>query len=147
MTRTCLAKCLVNTLWIQLNKEKPAIGIFARKSKKKQKPFQNTRLKAARRSSGSSILDSCSTKNLENQGEKYFTENSAQPLEEAVGSKVKIKVKKTLINMFFTPIIPLSDLRNVHLWVNSSFSGRTVLNLALVGKLKHFFESVKNSQK
>ena len=61
-------------------KKKQVIEIFARKCKKKQKFFQNTRLEAARRSSGGRILDSCSTENLENQGEKYFTESIAQQL-------------------------------------------------------------------
>ena len=93
-------------------KQKQTIEIFAEKGKKKQKSFWNTPSEAQRRSSGGSIWNSSSTKDMGNQGKKYSTETTAQQLEKAVDSKVKINTKKTC-NMLSPPIIPIEDLRNV----------------------------------
>ena len=43
--------------------------------------------------------------------------------------------------MFFPPIIPIEDLRNIHPWVKSLFSARIVPNLLLAGRLNHFLEA------
>ena len=43
--------------------------------------------------------------------------------------------------MFFPPIIPIEDLRNVHPWVKSLLSAKIVPNLSLAGRLNHFLEA------
>ena len=53
------------------------------------------------------------------------TETTAQQLEKAVDPKVKINTKE-IFNIFFPPVIPIEDLRNVHPWLKSLFSARIV---------------------
>ena len=86
------------------------------------------------------IRNSSSTKDVGSRGKKYLTETTAQQLEGAVDSNVKINTKETF-NMFFPRIIPIKDLRNVHPWVKYLFSARIILNLPLAGKLKHFLKA------
>ena len=80
-----------------------------------------------------SIRNSSSTKDMGNRGKKYSTQTTTQQLVEAVDSKGKMNTKETF-NMFFPPIIPIEDLRNVHPWVKNLFSARKVPNLPLAGK-------------
>ena len=75
------------------------------------------------------------------QGKKYSTKTTAQKLEEAVDSKVKINRLETIFNMFFPPIIPIENLRKVHPWVKSLLSERIGSNLPLAGRLRHFLEA------
>ena len=84
-----------------------------------------------------SIRNSSSTKDMGNRGKKYSTQTTTQQLVEAVDYKGKMNTKETF-NMFFPPIIPIEDLRNVHPWVKNLFSARKVPNLPLAGKLKYF---------
>ena len=114
MTEICLGKSLASTLWLQLNKKKQTIEIFAEKDKKKQKPFRNTPSEAPKRSSGGHYSKFFLEKDMGNHGKKYSTETTAKRLEEAVHSKVKINTKETFFNMLFPPISPIEDLRNVH---------------------------------
>ena len=84
MTEICLAKGLVNTLWLQLNpkKQKQAIEVFAEKEKKKQNHFWNTPFQR-HRGGVFKGRNSYSTKDMRKRGKKYSTETTAQQLEEA----------------------------------------------------------------
>ena len=113
MTEICLEKSIANTLWLQLkkNKNRPLKYLLKRERKNKS-PFEIPLQKHRGGVLEGSIWNSSSTKDMGNQGKKYSTETTAQQLEKAVDSKVKINIKKTC-NMLSPPIIPIEDLRNV----------------------------------
>ena len=101
MTEICLAKSLANTLWLQLNKKK-AIEIFAKKGKKKQKPFRNTASEAPRRSHGGWHSKFFSDKRCGKSRQKILDRNYRPATGRSSGFQGKNKHKGNLQHVFST---------------------------------------------
>ena len=111
--RNLFGKSLANTLWLQLNKKNKPLKYLLKRARKNRGPFG---ILLQRHQGGfleGSIRNYSLTKDLVNRDKKHSTKATAQLLEEPVDSKVKINTKETF-NMFFPPIIPIEDMRNVH---------------------------------
>ena len=113
MTGICLVKSLANTLWLQLNKKNKPLKYLLKRARKNRGPFGILLERLQGGFLEGSIRNYSSTKDLGNRDKKHSTKATAQLLEEPVDSKVKINAKETF-NMFFPPIIPIEDMRNVH---------------------------------